>query len=135
MQIIEIGRPLTENELLGVKRADRYLNGWGDFAMIGENVFLTLENVDVSKDIESVCQQAKAQMQSLLNQHPDFSTFFRLDNHVLIRMGDAIAFGREEISKDEFENPTIQLEYSLDLRGDLLEACEKGEILALVDIA
>ena len=135
MQIIEIGRPLTENELLGVKRADRYLNGWGDFVMIGENVFLTLDNVDVSKDIEGVCQQAKAQMQSLLNQHPDFSTFFMLDNHVLILVGNAIAFGREEISKEEYENPTIRFAHSLDLRGELLEACEKGEILALVDIA
>lgn len=135
MQIIEIGRPLTENEVLGVKRANHYLNGWGDFAMIGENVFLALDNVDVSKDTEDACRKAKVKMKSILSQTPDFSVYFMMDGHVLILMSDAGAFEQEEMSKEEFNDSGIQLAHSLALRNDLLEACEKGEILALVDIA
>lgn len=135
MQMIEMSRPLTENEVLGVKRADRYLNGWGDFAMLGENVFLSLENVDVSKDVEGACREAKARMESILNQHPDFSTLFMKDDHMLILMGDAGAFGREAMSGEEYNDPKARLAHSLALRGELLAACEKSEILALVDIA
>ena len=134
MQIIEIGRPLTENEVFGVKRADHYLNGWGDFAMIGENVFLSLDDVDVSKDIEGACREAKAQMKSILNRPPDFSAHLMKDNHVLILVGVAGAFGREAIIEEEFNDSKIKLAHSLALRGELLKACEKGEILALVDI-
>jgi len=135
MQIIEMGRPLTENEILGVKRADKYLNGWGDFAMIGENVFLSLDNVDVSKDTEGACREARAQMRSILNRHPDFSTLFMMDGHMLVLMEFAGAFGREAMSKDESDDSKVRLAHSLALRNELLEACEKGEILALVDIA
>ena len=135
MQIIEMGRPLTENELLGVKRADKYLNGWGDFAMIGENVFLSLDNADVAKDPQGACQEAREQMKSILNRHPDFSTMIMKDNHMLILMEFAGAFGREALSKEECKDSKTRLAHSLALRNELLAACEKGEILALVDIA
>lgn len=135
MQIIEMGRPLTENEVLGVERANKYLNRWGDFAMIGENVFLSLDNADVSKDAAGACRQAMERMRSILNQHPDFSTLFMMDNHILILMEDAGAFGREAMSKEEYNDSKARLAHSLALRSELLEACEKGEILALVDIA
>lgn len=135
MQIIEMGRPLTEKEVLGVQRADRYLNGWGDFAMIGENAFLSLDNMDVSKDAEGACREARTRTESISNQPPDFSVHLMMDQHMLILMGDAGAFGWETMGEKEFHDPQIRLARSLALRSELLEACEKGEILALVDIA
>ena len=134
MRIFEMGRPLTENEVLGAQRADTYLNGWSDFAMIGENVFLALDDVDVSKDAEGACQRAKARMRSILKRHPDFSTHFMKDEHVLVLVGDAGAFGREAICGEAFNDSKVRISHSLALRGELLAACEKGEILALVDV-
>ena len=31
MKIVEMGKPLTKEELEGIQRADKYLNNWGGF--------------------------------------------------------------------------------------------------------
>ena len=62
MKIVEMGKPLTKEELEGIQRADKYLNNWGDFAMIFDNVFVVLKKNDVAQGIAKACSEANKKM-------------------------------------------------------------------------
>lgn len=135
MKIIEMGRKLTEEELEGIKRSDKYLNGWGDFAMISNNVFIVLKKNDVAQGTDNACCEAKEKMEQVFCQHPDFTTFHMDDGHVLLLLGGLVgAFSKEEIADEDYNDSDKHFKLALSLRSEIFEACEKEEIIALVDI-
>ncbi|MBR5273566.1 MAG: hypothetical protein IKU25_09305 [Clostridia bacterium] len=135
MKIIEMGRKLTEEELEGIKRSDKYLNGWGDFAMISNNVFIVLKKNDVAQGTDNACCEAKEKMEQVFCQHPDFTTFHMDDGHVLLLLGGIVGvFSKEEIADEDYNDSDKHFKLALSLRSEIFEACEKEEIIALVDI-
>jgi len=135
MKIVEMGKPLTKEELEGIQRADKYLNNWGDFAMIFDNVFVVLKKNDVAQGIAKACSEASKKMKQVFNQHPDFTTFHMDDGHMLLLLGDLVGvFSKEEITEEDYNDSDKHLGLALSLRSEAFEACEKKEIIALVDI-
>lgn len=135
MKIIEMRRKLTEEELAGIKRGNKYLNGWGDFAMLSNNVFIVLKKNDVAQGTDNACCEAKKKMKQVFNQHPDFTTFHMDDGHMLLLLGDLVGvFSKEEIADEDYNDSDKCFGLALSLRSEAFEACEKKEIIALVDI-
>jgi len=135
MKIVEMGKPLTKEELEGIQRADKYLNNWGDFAMIFDNVFVVLKKNDVAQGIAKACSEANKKMKQVFNQHPDFTTFHMDDGHMLLLLEDLVGvFSKEEITEEDYNDSDKHLGLALSLRSEAFEACEKKEIIALVDI-
>lgn len=135
MKIVEMGKPLTKEELEGIQRADKYLNNWGDFAMIFDNVFVVLKKNDVAQGIAKACSEANKKMKQVFNQHPDFTTFHMDDGHMLLLLGDLVGvFSKEEITEEDYNDSDKHLGLALSLRSEAFEACENKEIIALVDI-
>jgi len=135
MKIVEMGKPLTKEELEGIQRADKYLNNWGDFAMIFDNVFVVLKKNDVAQGIAKACSEASKKMKQVFNQHPDFTTFHMDDGHMLLLLEDLVGvFSKEEITEEDYNDSDKHLGLALSLRSEAFEACEKKEIIALVDI-
>lgn len=135
MKIFEMGCKLTENVKLGIQRTEKYLNNWGDFAMIDENVFIPLEKTKLKDGIEVVKQEVNEIMDRIFGMHPDFNCYLMNDNYMLVLVcGIAGVFDKEKMSDEDYGNQAVRFERAMILRNKLFEACERREILALVDI-
>ena len=135
MKIIEMGRKLTEKEQLGIQMVERYLNGWGDFAMLNDHVFVPLNDTKVSDGIDVAKEKVFESIDKMQSAHPDFSSYLMKDDHVLVLVRDLVgAFDRQVTSVEEYNNKGINFQKVMTLRNELFEACEQGEIIALVDI-
>ena len=133
MRIVEMDRVLTQEELEGVRRADKYLNNWGDFAMVAENVFVVLGENVVSKGVEEACREVEEKINEFFGQVPDFTTFLMDDGHMLLLLGENVGvFSKQEISTEDYEEK--EFIRSIALRAEAFEACERKSIIALVDI-
>ena len=133
MKTIEVERKLTSSEIQGAERIERYLNGWGNFAMIAENACIPLNAGELSEDLVKTCNTVKKKMRNVFTKHPDFLTFHMKDGHMLVLLEEkALIFDPEEMSEEEYEEKKFIK--GMMLREDLFEACEKEEVLAIVDI-
>ena len=133
MKIIEVERKLTSSEIQGAERTERYLNGWGNFVMLTENACIPLNEGELSEDLVKTCNTVKKKMRSVFTKHPDFSTFHMKDGHMLVLLEEeALIFDPEEMSDEEYEEKKFGR--AMMLREELFEACEREEVLAIVDI-
>lgn len=135
MKIFEMNGKITKDIEVGIQRTEKYLNGWGDFAMISDNVFIVLKKNDVAQGTDNACREAKKKMKQVFNQHPDFTTFHMVDGHMLLLLGDLVGvFSKEEIKDEDYNDSNKHFGLALSLRSEAFEACEKKKIIALVDI-
>ena len=103
--------------------------------MIFDNVFVVLKKNDVAQGTAKACSEANKKMKQVFNQHPDFTTFHMDDGHMLLLLGDLVGvFSKEEIAEEDYNDSDKHLGLALSLRSEAFEACEKKEIIALVDI-
>ena len=124
MKIVKtVDRELTENELLTIERFRGYTDGVS-FALIGDNVTVILDEVE-GNDVELLKSEAQRLMSELLQMHPDFDVISMDDGSTMILMNTGVvAFSSVD---PESSGMTLYLE----LRGMCLEACERGEIIAV----
>ena len=59
MKIIEAERKLTSSEIQGAEKTERYLNGWGNFAMLTDNACIPLNKGELSEDLVKTCNTVK----------------------------------------------------------------------------
>ena len=135
MRIFEMNSKITKEIEEGIKRTEKYLNGWGDFAMISDNVFIVLKKNDVAQGKDKACCEAKKKMKQVFSSHPDFTTFHMNDGHMLLLLRDLVGvFSKEEIKEEDYNDSNKHFGLALSLRSEAFEACEKNRVIALVDI-
>ena len=127
-------RELTEKEMLGVKKTAGYLDGECNYVMLSENVFLLLEEGVLPKGDEAVEEYVDKAINKVLRGHPDFETAVLEDNNLLAVMGNVAAFSNEAMGEEDSNKGVSKLAMGMILREELLEACKKGEIMAIVDV-
>lgn len=124
MKIVNVSnRELSEYELESIRRFRSYTDGIS-FACLGEGIFVMLE--EESKNANMLRAKAMEQMEAALCQHPDFSTYNMDDGYAMVCMN----VGVFAISPGPCPDPGFEL--YLILRNRCLEACERGEVLAVV---
>ena len=110
-----------------------YLDGETDIAMLSENVFVILDETKASDGVKEVCKAVRRYVDDIFSHHPDFSCYRMDDGHMLVIVGHVIAFSKEKITEEDFENSKVRFMNALALRGDLFEVCERAQVLAIVD--
>lgn len=124
MKIVNVAnRELNEYELESIRRFRAYTDGVS-FACLGEGVLMILE--EESKDTEVLKANALEQMEAALSMHPDFTTYRMDDGYAMV----CLNVGVFAISSGPC--PDAGFELFLILRNRCLEACEGGEVLAVV---
>ena len=135
MKIFEMNSKITKEIEVGIQRTEKYLNGWGDFAMISDNVFVVLKKNDVAQGKDKACCEVNEKMEKVFSNHPDFTTFHMDDGHMLLLLEELVGvFSKEEIRAEDYDDSNKRLGLALSLRSEAFEACEKKKIIALVDI-
>lgn len=130
MRIIEMGRKLSVEEKAGIKRVLSYIDGGVNFVMLSENVFMFVDS-NVS-DAESVIKEVEDKAEEIFYDHPDFTTYYMQDKRMLLVMGEAGAFGKDEISEEEYEKKRFIS--GMRLRDEVFDACERAEIIAIIEV-
>ncbi|MBQ5808722.1 MAG: hypothetical protein IIW21_03070 [Clostridia bacterium] len=124
MKIVKtVERELTENELLTVERFRSYTDGVS-FALIGDNVTVMLDEVE-SNDVELLKSEAQKLMSELLHMHPDFDVIHMDDGSTMILMNTGV------VAFSSVDPASSGMRLHLELRGMCLEACERGEVIAV----
>ncbi len=124
MKIVKtVDRELTENELLTIERFRGYTDGVS-FALIGDNVTVILDEAE-GNDAELLKSEAKRLMSELLQMHPDFDVISMDDGSTMILMNTGV------VAFSSVDPESSGMSLYLELRGMCLEACERGEIIAV----
>ena len=124
MKIVKtVDRELTENELLTIERFRSYTDGVS-FALIGDNVTVILDEAE-RNDAELLKSEAKRLMSELLQMHPDFDVISMDDGSTMILMNTGV------VAFSSVDPESSGMSLYLELRGMCLEACERGEIIAV----
>ena len=134
MQIYKtLQRALSETEEKTIEHFRYYYDNRKCFALIGEYVIASLSNEN-SASLEKLKQEALENISSVLNTPPDFGSYVMDDKFGLVKMNYGIYAVSPQILTDEEIKPgKVDFATALDLRSLCLEACEKGNIIAVVD--
>ncbi len=120
-----VEREFTKEEQYTIENVGKYM--WGTMALIGNNsgiIFLEADNAKFTD--EELISRAKNYMEDIISTHPDFESYDMKDGACLILMESGFAFSEPDMP--------ATIGTKLMTRGQLLEACEKGEIIAIVEI-
>ena len=116
-------RVLTDREMASMQQFRSYTDGVS-FACLREGVMVMLHD-EPSKDVEKLKTKALEHMETALSEHPDMTTYQMDDGYQMV----ALPAGIFAISRDK--GVRGDLAHYLLLRGECLEACECGEVLAV----
>lgn len=134
MQIYKtLQRALSETEEKTIEHFRYYYNNRKCFALIGEYVIAALSNEN-SASLEKLKQEALENISSVLNTPPNFSSYVMDDKFGLVKMNYGIyAVSPQILTDEEIKQGKVDFATALGLRSLCLEACEKGNIIAVVD--
>lgn len=134
MQIYKtLQRALSETEEKTIEHFRYYYDNRKCFALIGEYVIAALSNEN-SASLEKLKQEASENISSVLNTPPDFSSYVMDDKFGLVKMNYGIyAVSPQILTDEEIKQGKVDFATALGLRSLCLEACEKGNIIAVVD--
>lgn len=105
----------------------------GCFALLSESVVMILPEED-SGEPERLEQDALEGIAQALSCHPDFSAYVMDDNFGIISMaGGVYGVTSAVVSEEEVRSGELSFPTALALRTLCLEACERGEVIAIVD--
>jgi len=76
-------RELTAGEQFAIDKFSYYFNNQKTFAVVGDNTVIAITKQAAHDEIIEICRQS---MQSLLNTHPDFSSYIMDDGNVMVGM-------------------------------------------------
>lgn len=123
MKIISfVNRELTDREIASIKQFRSYTDGVS-FACLRAQVMVMLHD-EPSKDIEKLKAKALEHMNTALLEHPDMSTWDMDDGYQMVGLPSGIFAISSGTGKGG-----VGTYFSL--RGECLEACENGEIIAI----
>ncbi len=121
-----VDRELTKGEIDSIERFRLYTDGVS-YACVGERIMVMID-IDDQKNPEKLKSVAKEIVDEALNTHPDFEVFFMDDGNVLLMLTCGVfAFTKKPVDEKD-----RNLGLYMILRNQCLEACENGEILAVV---
>lgn len=134
MQIYNtLQRSLSETEEKTIEHFRYYYDNRKCFALIGEYVIAALSNEN-SASLEKLKQETLENISSVLNTPPDFSSYVMDDKFGLVKMNYGIyAVSPQILTDEEIKQGKVDFATALGLRSLCLEACEKGNIIAVVD--
>ena len=119
------GRELTQNELNSIHHYLYYTDSAIRFACLREGVMVDLDEEETD-DVEELMEAARACMGHALSVMPDVWPYYMDDGCQMVTMnGPVAAFTREPV-------PRMTSTLTFILRAECLEACEAGEIIAIV---
>ena len=128
-----VQRELSETEKKTIEHFRYYYDNRRCFALLGDYVIAALSNEN-SGDPEKLKQEALENSAQLLNYPPDFTTYVMDDRFGLVEMNDGIyAVSKEPLSEEEIQADRVEIGTALVTRSFCLEACEAGNVLAIVD--
>ena len=127
-----VPRPLTQEETETIEHFRYYFSFRKTFALIGRHTAAVLGE-DGGAGLEALRQTALAAMSALLQRPPDFSAYVMDDGFGLTAMdGEIYTVSPERLSQEEIASGKFAFPGALVLRNQCLEACEAGDILAIV---
>ncbi len=134
MQIYKtLQRALSETEEKTIEHFRYYYDNRKCFALIGDYVIAALSNEN-SASLEKLKQETSENISSVLNTPPDFSSYVMDDKFGLVKMNYGIyAVSPQILTDEEIKQGKVDFATALGLRSLCLEACEKGNIIAVVD--
>ncbi len=134
MQIYKtLQRALSETEEKTIEHFRYYYDNRKCFALISEYVIAALSNEN-SASLEKLKQETLENISSVLNTPPDFGSYVMDDKFGLVKMNYGIyAVSPQILTDEEIKQGKVDFATALDLRSLCLEACEKGNIIAVVD--
>lgn len=134
MQIYKtLQRALSETEEKTIEHFRYYYDNRKCFALIGDYVIAALSNEN-SASLEKLKQEASENISSVLNTLPDSSSYVMDDKFGLVKMNYGIyAVSPQILTDEEIKQGKVDFATALGLRSLCLEACEKGNIIAVVD--
>lgn len=126
-------RNLTETEEKTIAHFRYYYDSKRSFALIGDHVVVGLSEENAG-DLEKLKQEAGENMSQMLQYPPDFTTYVMDDMFGLVSMDYGVyGVSPEILSKEELESGHMNIGTALAVRSLCLDACEKGEIIAIND--
>jgi len=126
-----VDRELNENELFAIDRFSYYYDNNRAFVVIGDNAVVVM---DEHKSHEKMLAFAKESMESLLNCHPDFSSYVMDDGNALVEMQYNV-FSVVDGEKAGLlpTDKTVPIGVALQARSYCLNASQNGEPIAVVE--
>lgn len=126
MRIVNLlDRELTENELKSIHHYLYYTDSSIRFACLREGVMVDLDEEETD-DVTALKEAAQGCMDHALSVMPDVWPYYMDDGHQMVQMnGPVIAFTPKPV-------PCLTSAMTFLLRAECLDACETGEIIAIV---
>lgn len=126
MKIVSlVNRELTEAELASIRHYIYYTDGNISFACLREGVMVDLDEEE-SEDVQVLEEATRCCMMHALSVMPDVWPYYMDDGHHMVQMnGPVTAFSSHPVS---WLSPAM----TFALRAECLDACETGEIIAIV---
>ena len=121
------GRELTETEKNTAEVFDRATDGVMYFALIGERAVMVIPAETAEDKAEDA---GKALMDSYLRQPPDFTPFVLKDGWCAVAL-IRYCFAVERLLGDE--KGDVSFGHALEMRQICLDACGRGEIIAVCE--
>lgn len=123
MNIVSVvNRELNDREITSIRQFRSYTDGVS-FACLRSRVMVMLHD-ESSKDIEKLKAKTREHMETALSEHPDMTTWDMDDGYTMVGLPSGIFAISETTGCNN-----ISTYFSL--RGECLDACERGEIIAI----
>ena len=132
MQIYKASE-LSKTQEKTIARFRYYYDNRRCFALIGDYVVAVLSD-SRSHNLEKLKEETIENSSHMRNTPPDFNTYVMDDQFGLVEMNYGIyAVSPEPLSDEELKDGKVHMATALAVRVLCLEACEAGQILAVID--
>ncbi len=126
-------RELTEKENDLINHFTYYVASKDPFCIISDNSVIVLKNDEIDgKTDDEIKEYALDNIDEMLSSQPDFTSFIMDDGYGLVSMMNGIFGITEMLGEKVTEDDEIELGTVLEVRGNILDACENNGVLALV---
>ena len=127
-------RELRKEETSAIEHFKYYTDNKESFVCIGDNVIVPVSNNN-SGNMKKMLSEAQETMNMTLNSHPDFEYYTMDDGHFMVMMSEGpVAISPKKYDEYDLSGDNAEMALALCFRNECLEACEKAEIIAVVDI-
>lgn len=126
-------RELTEKENDLINHFTYYVASKDPFCIISDNSVIVLKNDEIDgKTDDEIKEYALDNIDEMLSSQPDFTSFIMDDGYGLVSMMNGIFGITEMLGEKVTEDDEIELGTVLEVRENILDACENNGVLALV---
>ena len=125
-----VQRELSKTEKQTIAHFCYYFDDKACFALLGDYTIVAL-SAENACDLELLRQEALENMETVRNTPPDFQTYVMDDSFGLVAMNAGVyGVTPEQLTDEEVQAGRMGVATALGVRGQCLELCHAGEIIA-----